>query len=128
MLGAVNRLPKATITMPSGTVVSIEGTPEEVEAILRRLEAKSSGPEKELDKTHSRKSPAILNTVKDYIIELRETGFFKEPKSLKQIGEALRTEGHIIPNTTLSGEVLDLTKSRDLRRLKDGNVWKYVNR
>ncbi len=108
--------------------MTVEGTPAEVEAILHRLEAKSIGQENESEKNRSGKAPAIPKTIKDYILELGETGFFKEPRSLRQIGEALRTEGHMIPSTTLSGKVLDLTKSRDLRRLKDGNVWKYVNR
>lgn len=122
---------KATITLPSGTRVSVEGTPAEVEDIVARIDGKRERkPSKPgIGSTRARKPAKNAKpAIKDYVIELRDGGFFRKPQGLAEVKTALEAEGHIIPITTLSGVMLGLVKSRELRRLKEGKTWKYVNR
>jgi hypothetical protein len=72
--------------------------------------------------------PTEGKAIRDYILELKEAGVFKKPQGLTDIKNALHAEGHIIPITSLSGAMLDLVKSKQLRRFKDQKTWRYVNR
>lgn len=122
---------KATITQPGGAIVTIEGTPEEVEVILSRLNDKlpyRGKPRLKVYSSHEKVVERRAQSVKDYIIELREGGLFKKPRGLSDVRVALAAEGHILPITTLSARMLELVKSQQLRRVKEGKVWKYVNR
>jgi hypothetical protein len=117
-------LTKATVTLPSGTKVVIEGTVDEVEAVLKRYER----PSKKLSGRLHSKGATTDRKLGDYVIELREAGLFKKPQGLADIRNALQAEGHIVPVTTLSGVMLGLVKARQLRRFREDKTWKYVNR
>src|SRR2546428_8418361 len=118
---------KAKMKPASGLTITIEGSPEEIQDVVRRLEPESAKTDRrgrqgtKVDKSSER-------AIGDYVLELREAGFFKNPRGLADIRDALRAEGHIIPITTLSGVMLRLVKARELRRQRDGRVWKYVVR
>jgi predicted transcriptional regulator len=59
-------------------------------------------------------------------MELVEGGFFKRPKGLRAIKDALEDQGHFYPVTTLSPTLLRLVKKKELRRIKEGKRWSYV--
>jgi hypothetical protein len=120
-------MPKATVTLGTGTKVEIEGSAEEIELLLKRIEPRR---EAQTSKREGRRSPRGKDSqaIRDYVIELREAGTFKKPIGLTDVKNALHAEGHVIPITTLSGVMLGLVKSKELRRLKEGGVWKYVTR
>lgn len=119
---------KATMTMPSGTTVVIEGSEGEIETILRRID---KAPEKSRARTTERSKGRKGESEKalgDYVLELREAGLFEKPQGLADIKNALQAEGHIVPITTLSGVMLRRVKNRELRRFKEEKTWKYVKR
>jgi len=120
-------VPKATLKLPSGTIVSIEGSVEEVEDLLHRVEGRArKGPLSEKGK--KKKTKETDRAIGDYVLELREAGLFEKPQGLTDIKNALQAEGHIVPITTLSGVMLRLVKTHELRRFKESGTWKYGNR
>ena len=128
MVGRQIIMPKATVKLSSGATIVVEGTAGEVEDVVRRLSLKDGGGSV---RQRSKKSTAAAGAGKaigDYVIELRESGLFKKAQGLTDIKDALQADGHIVPITTLSGVMLSLVKSRELRRFKEAKTWKYVNR
>src|SRR3989475_9700929 len=98
-------MPKATITTPAGTKVTIEGSTEEVHELVLRLEPKSvRHPSKSTIVETGR--PTTQKAIKDYILELREAGLLGKPQRLADINSALHAEVHLVPITTLSGVML----------------------
>ncbi len=61
---------------------------------------------------------------------LIEEGFFDTPKDLSEIMRKLQEIGHWHRNTTVSMNLLNLTKRRTFNRLRDtkDKKWKYVLR
>lgn len=121
-------MPKATVATPSGAKVTVEGTNEEVIALIARLEglglgsgAPPSGATRPNSQNKSKPSlPALIS-------EMIENGFFREPKHLGALKEALEQNGQFYPVTTLSPAMLRLVRSRHLRRIKDSKGrWSYV--
>ena len=118
-------MPTATVTMPSGAKVVIEGTQAEVAdllAILQRGEpVQSKARARSPTTTIARTGPHEL------LIELIEEGFFKTPKDLGSSRQALQERGHFYPSTTLSPLMLRLVRRKTLRRIKDSKRWAYVS-
>ena len=115
---------KATMTLSSGTIVALEGTPEELDEILKRIEKapsvevkKSAG---EPPKKREKKS------AKDHILDLREDGFFDRPKDLTEIKQGLEVVGQFMTPSTLSARMVEIVGARELRRLNEEGKWKYV--
>ncbi len=119
--------PRVTVKLASGTKVTVEGSEDEVQRIVRDLESQSIKQSNGTRKKTGTK-PRTNLAVKDYVLELEEAGFFKKAQRLSDVKNALQAEGHIVPITTLSGVMLALVKSRELRRFRDGKTWKYVVR
>jgi hypothetical protein len=71
------------------------------------------------------------SSVADRIVSLREQGFFREQRTIKEIRDGLRVHGWHYPLTTLSGRLQSLVQRRLLRReqTSDGKkqIWKYSN-
>jgi len=120
-------MPKATIKLKGGAVVTIEGSALEVANIVSNFETEHSkklAPKANDAKKAQRKRAAAS----DFIIELREAGFLNKPKGLGEIAKALEEKGHLYPLTTLSGVVLDLVRARELGRKKTDRRWVYGKR
>jgi len=119
---------KATIKSSTGATISVEGTPEEVSAVISTYEkmrvvgnAKEAIARAKASKNTERKK----DTATDLIVALREDGFFDKAKSLGEIENALEERGYLYPVTTLSGVVLGLLKKGHLRRKKHEGKWIY---
>ncbi len=110
---------KAVIKRPDGTRVDVEGTPQEIAKIIQNVEDKGKNSQKEKKQNGS---------ATDYVLQLREEGFFDKPKSLVEIKDKLEEIGVFYPVTSLSGVVLGLTKKRMLGRMEIDKHWKYVKR
>ena len=119
---------KTTITTKAGSKVIIEGTSEEVAALVKRVEGPDPEPHAARGKVHGPKAKSAEPSIKDYVLELRDGGLFKEPQRLGDVRKALKLEGHIVPLTTLSGVMLGLVKKRELRRLEEKDGYRYVQR
>jgi hypothetical protein len=115
---------KAQITFPDGTLVKLEGTPDEISAVVDRargmLETKRRGAK---IKT---KAPSQRVQLVDLIANLIDGGFFKKPKDLAAVKGTLAEMGHHYPVTTLSGAMLRQVRKRNLRRLKQDKRWVYT--
>jgi hypothetical protein len=123
-------MPKATVATPSGAKVTIEGTNDEVIALVARLEGLGEG-----ERRHARSSTSARSnsqskskpTLSGLIFEMISGGFFKEPKHLGALKDALEQNGQFYPVTTLSPTMLRLVRARQLRRIKDSKGrWSYV--
>jgi hypothetical protein len=117
---------KAHITTKDGTKVTIEGTPQEVAALVAQMKggiSKEPAIAKAASKHKSRPKATPINLIS----ELIDGGFFKKPKELSVIKVALEEQGHYYPATSLSPALLRLVRKRNLRRIKDKKRWLYVN-
>lgn len=116
---------KALITMQGGAIVTLEGTQEEVAALLARFEnvdrQRAVVAARPTGRSEKRRATSL-----SIILELIDAGFFATPKGLGAIKQALEERGHFYPVTTLSPLMLRLVKKKQLRRLKQGNLWVYV--
>lgn len=117
---------KAHIVTSEGTKVSIEGTPEEVAAVVARIENKSPPPnQKKTQPAEHREKKSKLGP-QDHLSTLIDQGFFKKPQGLGAIKTALEEQGYFYAVTSLSSVVLRLVRKRELRRIKEKKLWKYV--
>lgn len=117
---------KAQIVTSEGTRVSIEGTPDEVAAVVARIESKNSPPTQKIVQSarpHEKKSKL---GPQDHISTLISQGFFKKPQGLGAIKTALEERGYFYAVTSLSPVVLRLVRKRELRRIKEKKLWTYV--
>lgn len=122
-------MPKAVITTKQGATVAIEGSPEEVLALVALFDQSSAAtiaqpPMSAIGKsaTNSMGKP----TLPLLLAELIGSGFFSTPKKLSSVREALEERGRFYPVTTLSPVLLRLVRKKELRRLKDKGHWTYV--
>lgn len=130
-------LAKATIRLPNGTVVQIDGTQEEVQHIIAFYgqtvsEQKTASVAQKKKNTVKRKHSGGAGVRRNatgptkLITELRDSGYFKERRTLSDIQKKLEEKGFIYATTSLSPALTQLTKRGDLRRVKEQGVWKYV--
>jgi hypothetical protein len=117
---------KSQISFPDGTTVKLEGTPDEIRAVIDRgrgkPEARRPGSSSKIRvKTTSQRIQLV-----DLITNLIDGGFFKKPKDLAAVKGALEELGHHYPVTTLSGAMLRQVRKRNLRRLKQDKRWLYT--
>ena len=114
---------KAQIITGRGTKITIEGEAEEVAFLIDRFDSSSSPSIAAATKQNRLSSKA---GPQDRILALVAAGFFKRPQGLGAIRAALIEQGHFYPVTTLSPVLLRLVRNRLLRRIKENNVWSYV--
>lgn len=130
------------MVLADGTKVTIDGTTEEVAALIQRISAATPGPAargaaagtrrrrgKALTpsdgKTASRKASAKGPV--GYIRELAGADYFKTKRGLGDVQKKLEEGAHIYAVTHLSPAMTRLVRTRELRRIKEGGTWKYVN-
>ena len=119
---------KAHIATKSGTIITIEGTPQEVATLTRQLAGPESfGPRRSAKDTRGTNRPARQKpTPSNLVASLIDGGFFRKPKDLGAVKAALQEMGHLYPVTTLSPVMLRLVRRRELRRIKDKKRWLYT--
>lgn len=120
-------MPKAHILTKDGTKIIIEGSSQEVAALVSQLKIGIQVVKKiTTRKTEKYKSRPKATPV-NLIAELIDGSFFKKPKELSAVKLALEEQGHYYPVTSLSPALLRLVRRRFLRRIKDKKRWLYVN-
>lgn len=120
---------KAHITTEQGTKITVEGTPEEVSALVKHLGYTGKQPTTGDNQRGSGKisrNSREKSTPVNLISNLIDGGFFKKPKDLAAVKVALEEVGHVYPVTTLSPVLLRLVRKRQLRRLKEKKKWVYT--
>jgi hypothetical protein len=119
-------MPKAVIKTKTGATVTLEGTQDEVAALVARFEVGAGTGGRSGNRQPMRRQGKRRATPRDLISELIAEGYFNKPKELGAVKQALEERGHFYPLTHLSPVVLRLVKNKDLRRLKQGKRWAYV--
>jgi len=125
---------KAQVNFPDGTTVKLEGTPEEINAVVdraRKAQQKQQtarrGAAGKANAKGGGKAPSQPLQLVDLIANLIDGGFFKKkPKDLAAVKTALEEMGHLYPVTTLSGAMLRQVRKRNLRRIKQDKRWVYT--
>src|SRR5712691_6245014 len=108
-------MPKATVATQSGAKITIEGTNDEVVALVARLEGLEEGEARRVhSSTPARSNPQSKSkpTLTGLISEMIGGGFFKEPKHLGALKDALEQNGQFYPLTTLSPAMLRLVRAK----------------
>lgn len=126
-------MPKAEILLPGGAKITVEGTEEEVRALVdlyavRNVPGTSPSPAGSPSSRGMRPLRRPATGPLGYIRELKSEGFFDTKRSLKQIKDRLAEKGHIYPATSLSPSLIRLTRNRELGRLREKDSWVYVKR
>jgi hypothetical protein len=125
----------AKVTLPDGTTVNVDGTPEEVAALVQRI-SPSDGPKATPTRrgSVSRKARAQAPKARpmgpiDYIRDLIVEDFFASKRGLGEIKAKLDEQAHFYPVTSLSPTLVRLVRKRELRRIKEDGTgtWQYVN-
>jgi len=117
---------KAEIKKKDGTSIVIDGTEEEVKRLLDLINEDKSVNDLKAKESKENKKEKL--SIADMIFDLREEGFFKNPRSLVEIKNALSEKGGIYDITTLSTSMIRLVRKRKLGRVKRDKKWKYVMR
>lgn len=117
---------KVQLKTRAGTTVVVEGTPEEVAALVERIEGAVPTRGKSAPRARERGGSTAKATPINLISSLIDGGFFRKPKDLASVKVALQEMGHFYPVTTLSPALLRLVRQRQLRRLRDNKRWMYT--
>lgn len=125
---------KATMILPDGTKVTIDGTAEEVATLLKRVSqggpvagsGKTPSGARAVTKTPAARKKAIKGPV-GHISALRDEGFFKSRQTLPDIQRKLEEQGQIYAQSSLSPALVRLVRKHELRRIKEKKGWVYVS-
>jgi len=129
-------MPKANVVLPDGTKVTIEGSADEVASLVQRLSGGADVSQRakaSVRRTRRKGSGTSTSDRKqakgpaDYIRELIDDDFFKTKRGLGDVQKKLEEGAHIYPVTSLSPTLFRLVRTKELRRIKEGRSWKYVN-
>src|SRR3989344_8913802 len=121
---------KANITTKDGVKITVEGTPKEVADLVAQLQGDKLRPAPNKSKKRNtaktggadKSRPTPINLIADLI----DGSFFKKPRELSAIKNALAEQGYHYPVTSLSPTALRLVRKRQLRRIKEKKRWLYV--
>jgi len=110
------------VSTPEGISVKLDGTPDEIAAVVRKLKAKASSGRTPRPSRKLGTRPGLV----DLIDSLVDGGFFRKPRDLAAVKSALAEMGHRYPMTTLSGAMLRQVRRKNLRRAKREKRWFYT--
>jgi predicted DNA-binding antitoxin AbrB/MazE fold protein len=114
-------MPKADVTLPDGTKVVIEGSKEQVADIVKQIAVQKKTTSKTSKETGSGPAANVRGLV--------DEGFFEQKRSIGEVQSALEERGYIYSTPSLSPVLLRLIrKNGPLRRLKEQDGYKYLNR
>jgi hypothetical protein len=115
---------KAHIETPDGVSVKLDGTPEEISAVLKEI--KVTGKTAPARARGTSRKPSGKVTIPSLVEDLRAEGFFKKTKTLDEIRSKLADIGHTYPLTGLSTPMKREVRGRRLRRFKEKGKYVYV--
>ncbi|NIP62103.1 MAG: hypothetical protein GWN01_11980 [Nitrosopumilaceae archaeon] len=100
----------------------------ELERIVKNHEKRLKKLEGSKEKNTKYSQSNSKNSARAYILELKESGFLKTPKTFNQIKQELEKRGHYFNRTSLSKPILSLVKKQVIGRVGKKGNWKYVSR
>ncbi len=115
---------KTEIRLKSGTVVTIEGDPEEVARVIHSIQkGQRTGKEASEDAPKGAKKKAI--GAREHIENLLSDGYFDAARAIGDVSKALEQQGYFYPTTSLSGPLLKMVRAKRLRRVRIEGNWSY---
>jgi hypothetical protein len=114
----------AKISIPGGISVELDGTPDEISAVLDNLKNKQTVVLSVAAADNS--AGKSRGEIAGLIDTLKSEDFFRTPRRLPEVQEKLAEVGHHFPLTTLSGAMQSQSKRRNLRRFKRDGKYVYV--
>ena len=127
------RVPKANLTLPDGTTVTIDGTTEEVAALLAKIAGPApqvktrAGGNKRKSDPASKRARTARKGPRTLINALATANWFTSKRTIGDVQKKLEEDGHIYALSSLSPALLRLTRAKVLRRIKDKDGWVYVS-
>ena len=125
------------MVLADGTKVTVEGTADEVAILVQRISSSTArSPDDEPKGGHrgrqkvATKGGSVRSRTKgpaEHIRKLVADDFFKTKRGLAEVQKKLEEGAHIYPTTHLSPVLFRLVRAKELRRIKEGGTWKYVN-
>lgn len=121
---------KAAIDTSSGLKISIEGTADEIAAIIAcvKKDEISTSPKKAIFEKKQTRSVNSSTSLVDLILDLKMTGFFDQPKKVSDVQDSLAQQTHHYPTESVSTALIRRVKKGELGRVKLGTAWAYVKR
>jgi hypothetical protein len=128
---------KANITTPDGTTINLEGTSDEIAALVTKfgLVSKSATPAAAAAPLRAA-TPAATSKAKParkgkvgpaaLIAEMIESGGFQKPKLFSEIRAELAQGGYHYERTSINPALNRALRNRELRRIKKDGHWAYV--
>ena len=123
---------KSSITLPNGTVVKIEGSPEEIAQIIELYSQVDPMREKKTKSASSPKQGSAGKTKRKAgpqtrIGQLIADDFFKEKRGIQSVLDELARRGFIYKQEDIGTPLRRLVQTKKLRRLDEKGKWVYVN-
>jgi len=115
---------KAVIKTKNGLRIEVEGTVDEITKIVADVKKKIE----KIEEARAVQKAKTKAGATDFILKLKDDGFFNKPKTLVEVKEKLAENGLIYEVTSLSPILLGLVRRRELGRVKTGKGWGYVKR
>jgi|SRR4029077_10436473 hypothetical protein len=115
----------AKISIPGGVSVDLEGTADEVVAVLENLRKNFAFSGTAVPRSVG-SPPKGKGEIPRLIDSLKSDDYFRTPRGLSEIQKKLAEIGHHYPLTTLSGAMVSQSRSRSLRRFKQDGKYVYV--
>ncbi|MFZ0273171.1 MAG: hypothetical protein WAL34_15110 [Acidobacteriaceae bacterium] len=119
---------KAHIVTADGATVNLEGTPQEIAALLKEMKVQphTVPPKRKQVKSLSDSKISSKVTVGDLLDEMIADTFFKKPQGMGAVKTQLANMGHHFPITSLSGPLRTHVRRRKLRRFKESGKYVYA--
>ena len=123
---------KAQITLPDGTKIHLEGTPEEIISVQgalsqnstdKRFSKKTKSPKRSPVNNRKPSKEGPMSRIRDLISE----DFFKEKRKMDEVKIILEQKAIFYQASDLAPTLIRLIKKGELRRIKENNKWVYVN-
>lgn len=113
-----------TVIKSKGSIITIEGTPNEVQRILD-LVKKNGSSKKQKTKKHTKGKISIM----DRLTGLKEENFFNKPRPTIEIKQKLAEAGYHYSANSLTEPLQRAVRKKVLGRIKTKKgIWGYVRR
>jgi uncharacterized protein YneR len=124
---------EANLTLPDGTTVKVSGSPEEIAKLMALYGGASRAKKIRKGIAKLRSSKKRGESIKkkgpiNFILELKNEGFFKEKRSVIQVQKKLEEKGHIYSRAPIAVPLLRLVRKKELGRVREKDIWYYVHR
>ena len=121
-------MPKVEIKSPTGLHIIVEGTVDEVSTIVNQAKELTQNLPKKFDVSIKHRSSKTKDSLKVFILSLRDEGFFDIPQGIGLVKTKLEQNAHSYSLPSISTTLIRLVRKGELGRVKETGEWLYVKR